>query len=142
MKMQSGEAEGGDRQDFPDYLFHLLVKDAELVLGKTGRNSGKGMCTDIRIHPERERDGEVWNICGSLCTINDILVKQLPAAGLQPGDVLAFKKAGAYCVTEGIAMFLSRDLPAVVLLNETGDVLVREHTEVCGLNTPHYQKGE
>ena len=46
-----------------------------------------------------------------LCTINDILVKRLPLGGLEIGDVLVFEQAGAYCMTEGIALFLSRDLP-------------------------------
>ena len=67
----------------------------------------------------RERDGEetLWNLCGSLCTVNDILVKQLPVKNLQPGDVFVFEKTGAYSVTEGMALFLSRDLPAVVFRN-------------------------
>lgn len=59
-----------------------------------------------------------WNICGSLCTVNDILVKRFPIENLEIGDVLIFEKVGAYCVTEGIALFLSRDIPQVVLQNE------------------------
>ncbi len=90
----------------------------------------------IETEPPRARDGEVWNICGSLCTINDILIKQLPAEGLAVGDILSFGKAGAYSMTEGMALFLSRDLPAVVLTTEAGDVLLRDHTETYGLNMP------
>ena len=56
-------------------------------------------------------------ICGSLCTVNDILVKQYPLADPRIGDVLLFEKAGAYSMAEGIAMFLSRELPAVYLLD-------------------------
>lgn len=66
----------------------------------------------VELLQPRDEDGvENWNICGSLCTVNDILVKQLPLSRLEVGDVLAFGNAGAYCMTEGISLFLSRDLP-------------------------------
>lgn len=63
-----------------------------------------------------------WNICGSLCTINDFLVKKYPFADLRIGDILLFPSAGAYCVTEGIALFLSRELPGVYLLDTDGSI--------------------
>lgn len=63
-----------------------------------------------------------WNICGSLCTINDFLVKKFPFADLRIGDILLFPSAGAYCVTEGIALFLSRELPGVYLLDTDGSI--------------------
>ena len=73
-----------------------------------------------RIYPPRSGDAENWNLCGSLCTVNDILVKQLPVAGLKCGDVFAFGNTGAYCMTEGISLFLSRALPRIVLLRAEG----------------------
>lgn len=88
-----------------------------------------------------ETDPEEWNICGSLCTVNDFLVKRTKLSGLQTGDVLAFENAGAYCMTEGISLFLSRDLPQVVLLNNDGTYRsVRRKTSVFELNTPQYEK--
>ena len=78
----------------------------------------------------QERSGEPvpWNLCGSLCTVNDILVKQLPLPTPELGDVFVFEKAGAYCVTEGIALFLSRDLPAVASWSQSqGLELLRPH---------------
>lgn len=84
---------------------------------------------------------EPWNICGSLCTINDILVKQLPLPSLHIGDVLAFERAGAYCMTEGISLFLSRDLPAILYRHPDGSVEeLRPHLETHPLNTPHRDK--
>ena len=74
------------------------------------------------IWPPRE-SGETdpaWTLCGSLCTVNDLLVKQLPLHDLKTGDVLVFRNTGAYSMTEGISLFLSRDLPAVVWLREDG----------------------
>lgn len=68
-----------------------------------------------------------WNICGSLCTVNDILIKQLPLSDLEIGDVLVFENTGAYSVTEGISLFLSRDLPAIYLYSKkNGFVCVRD----------------
>lgn len=69
-------------------------------------------------------DGETknWNICGSLCTVNDILMKNTPMTDLKIGDAIVFKKTGAYCATEGISLFLSRDLPQVLIIDENGNI--------------------
>ncbi len=80
---------------------------------------------------------ENWNICGSLCTTNDFLAKEVPAVDLAVGDVIAFDRTGAYCMTEGISLFLSRDLPKVVYALANGsNKLVREGIPTDPLNTP------
>ena len=88
------------------------------------------------IYPQRENtENEKWNLCGSLCTINDILVKQFPVGNLQIGDVFIFENTGAYCMTEGISLFLSRDLPAVLKINEDRTIdLVRDNKPTYLLN--------
>ena len=63
-----------------------------------------------------------WMVCGSLCTTADVLVRDFPFADLKAGDILVFERAGAYSVTEGISLFLSRDLPRVYLYRE-GEIL-------------------
>lgn len=79
----------------------------------------------MEVYPEREHDNsDVWNICGSLCTINDILVKKLEVSNLQVGDILVFKNTGAYSMTEGISLFLSRDLPQVLINDENNNIRV------------------
>lgn len=89
------------------------------------------------LQPRPGAEEELWNICGALCTANDLLVKQLPLAAPAVGDVLVFSNTGAYCVTEGISLFLSRDLPAVVLLDAQGEPqIVRGHLQTAALNTP------
>lgn len=81
---------------------------------------------------------EPWTICGSLCTTNDILVKSLPVRDMRPGRVLAFERAGAYCMTEGVSLLLSRELPAVILADDAGATyLARPHTRTDPLNTPN-----
>jgi diaminopimelate decarboxylase len=91
------------------------------------------------LYPPREAspDDPVWNLCGSLCTINDLLVKKLPLHDLKAGDLLIFRNTGAYSMTEGISLFLSRDLPAVWLLYADGRLIkVREDTETYRWNCP------
>lgn len=67
---------------------------------------------------EGEGETKEWTVCGSLCSLNDVLVKQYPFVNLQMGDKLIFYKVGAYSVTEGISLFLSRDLPKVFLYSQ------------------------
>lgn len=81
-------------------------------------------------------DTASYNICGSLCTVNDILVKQLTLDNPKIGDILVFENSGAYSVTEGISLFLSRALPAVSLYTEkNGLEFVRKANEIYKLNS-------
>ena len=67
------------------------------------------------------------NICGSLCTVNDVILRDVSLPQLDKGDILIFKNCGAYSITEGMALFLSRELPAVIFYNkDTGFVRVRD----------------
>ena len=88
------------------------------------------------IYPKRDNlKKERWNICGSLCTINDILIKQLEET-IEIGDIIVFKNVGAYSATEGIALFLSRDLPKVIKLNEDNSIeIIRDNTSTYQLNS-------
>lgn len=91
------------------------------------------------VYPKRNNENEEkWNLMGSLCTINDFIVKQLPVSNLQVGDVFIFKNAGAYCATEGISLFLSRELPGVVLAENGKNILVREAVKTYLLNKANY----
>lgn len=59
-----------------------------------------------------------WNMCGSLCTVNDVILKDIELQQLHLGDCIVFKKCGAYSVTEGMAMFLSRELPQILFYSK------------------------
>ena len=77
--------------------------------------------------PASQTSGDRWTVCGSLCTSGDILVKNLPLEGLMTGDLLVFDRIGAYSVTEGIYLFLSRQLPVVLTYTQKqGLSLVRD----------------
>lgn len=83
---------------------------------------------------------ESWNIFGSLCSMNDILAKQVPLPEVGIGDILCFENTGAYCMTEGISLFLTREIPAVYLIRLDGrKVCVRKPFETAVLNTPNYE---
>lgn len=94
----------------------------------------------IDLYPDREQNNtNEWNICGSLCTVNDIIVKSLPLSDLKINDVLVFKNTGAYCMCEGISLFLSRELPGVVIVDDDEQyTLVRDHFKTSSLNSPNY----
>lgn len=100
---------------------------------------GQSMAMKIpkcEIYPYRENtDDEKWNLCGSLCTINDILVKQFPVSNLKVGDIFIFENTGAYCMTEGISLFLSRELPQVIKIKEDNTLeLIRENIPTYKFN--------
>ena len=90
---------------------------------------------------ETEPCTESWNICGSLCSMNDIIAKQISLPDIEIGDVICFENTGAYCMTEGISLFLSRDIPSVYIKKEDGTYLcVRDSFETFNLNKPNYRK--
>lgn len=85
-------------------------------------------------HGEKTED---YTLCGSLCTTADILVRKVTLPALSVGDVLAFGRCGAYSVTEGMGLFLSRQLPRIVLHSERGgNRLLRDFYGTDILNSP------
>ena len=83
---------------------------------------------------------ETWMLCGSLCTTADVLVRSASLRGLAPGDLLAFENTGAYSVTEAPALFLSRDMPKVLLLSHGEARLARDTLHSWQLNCPLQSK--
>lgn len=73
-----------------------------------------------------EKTGDIreWTLCGSLCTTADVLARKVPLDNLKIGDLLVFCRTGAYSVSEGMALFLSRELPAVSILCKNGDLKI------------------
>ena len=62
--------------------------------------------------------------------MNDIIAKQISLPDIEIGDVICFENTGAYCMTEGISLFLSRDIPSVYIKKEDGTYLcVRDSFE-------------
>lgn len=95
----------------------------------------------LDIIPRRNGNAESWNLVGALCTINDLIVKGLPVKSLELGDVFVFKNTGAYAMTEGISLFLSRDLPKVLFVKDGKIEVVRSNIQTYKLNMP-FKGGE
>ena len=85
---------------------------------------------DAEGNEKTEGEAEAWNLCGALCTV---VVKRFPLHKPQIHDILVFERVGAYSVTEGIYLFLSRPLPRIYFWTEEGGLrMVREgvHTDL------------
>lgn len=95
----------------------------------------------LDIIPKRNGNEESWNLVGALCTINDLIVKGLPVKSLELDDVFVFKNTGAYAMTEGISLFLSRDLPKVLFVKDGKIEVVRSNIQTYKLNMP-FKGGE
>ena len=92
----------------------------------------------IPVDASADREEAEWGIYGSLCTMNDVLCRSFPAAiGL--GDRIVFHKTGAYSVYEGMSLFLSHELPAVVLYGDKeGFIPARTQMQTYTLNMAKY----
>jgi len=89
-------------------------------------------------HLGRDAEGtpDKWTICGSLCTTADVLARNMEFSGLKTGDTLVFEKTGAYSVMEGMALFLSREMPEVsVYSRNLGLTKLREKIYTDPFNT-------
>jgi len=86
-------------------------------------------------HPLEQKEEE-WTVYGSLCTVADVLLKKLSLPDARVGDYLVFHNIGAYSVTEGIYLFLSRRMPKIWLYSEAeGARLQRDGLETWTWNT-------
>lgn len=116
---------------------YCIVDGGIHQLNYYGQALGMRIPEILRLSGEDDGSAGQWTICGALCTVNDVLVRGYEAGELRPGEPLAFLRAGAYGVSEGSALFLSRDLPAVYFYEErTGLRLVRGRTATDPLNSP------
>jgi diaminopimelate decarboxylase len=91
----------------------------------------------IKLQDAAAENVEKWTLCGSLCTTADVLTRNAELAGLSMGDVLVFERTGAYSVMEGMAVFLSREMPQINLYSkQTGLTRVRDLIYTDRFNTP------
>lgn len=63
-----------------------------------------------------------------------MLVRRKQLDNPQIGDLIVFENIGAYSVTEGIYLFLSRALPKVLLLDNKNILVARDFKEIFELN--------
>lgn len=91
---------------------------------------------EIKTTQIAESDFEKTCICGALCTTSDVILKEINIRKDNIGSRLIFRNIGAYSVTEGIYLFLSRDLPKIYIYDEkNGFMLVRDTINSWKFNT-------
>ena len=100
--------------------------------------------TDNTGNIRMEGDEEQWNLCCSLCTVSDVIVKLFPLKKPQISDMLIFERVGAYSVTEGIYLFLSRPMPRIYFWHKGNLTLVREalHTDEFNSEREEMKNGQ
>ena len=92
--------------------------------------------------PRKSCKGAYWNICGALCTVNDVLAKNMWLNEVHRGDVLVFEKMGAYSITEGIALFLSRELPGNLVYRKITGLIQFRPSILTSLFYKPFSEGE
>lgn len=117
---------------------HYAIVDGGLnQLKYDGQLQGMQIPMIIHLGQGREAEPTPWTLCGSLCTTADILARNVPFCALSIGDVLVFERTGAYSAMEGMAIFLSREMPQIWMHSkEKGLVLMRDHLWTDRFNTP------
>ncbi|MBP3701731.1 MAG: alanine racemase, partial [Lachnospiraceae bacterium] len=89
------------------------------------------------MHPQADVEPQEWMMVGSLCTFNDVVARNFPVKDLRIGDYFIFHNIGAYSVTEGGYLFLSRDLPNIYFADEKNGIrLIRQGIPTHILSTP------
>lgn len=100
-----------------------------------GEVSENGEKTGVELTQLPDAD---YTLCGSLCTVADVLVREVKLKKLELGDILEFAHCGAYSVTEAPALFLSRQLPAIYAYSKkNGFELLREYVATSDINRAH-----
>lgn len=107
----------------------MQVPPIKVCAGEVSENEGKNG-VELTELPDTD-----YTLCGSLCTVADVLVREVKLKKLELGDVLEFGHCGAYSVTEAPALFLSRQLPAIYAYSkECGYECLREHIPAAEIN--------
>lgn len=122
-----------------NYGINYAIVDGGLnQLKYDGQLQGMQIPKIIHFKNNNASDGEKpWTLCGSLCTTADVLSRNAVFDSLEIGDILVFCRTGAYSVTEGMAVFLSREMPVVSVYSaKNGLTVIREMLFSDVFNTP------
>lgn len=92
----------------------------------------------IKKNVQKENGCMDYTLCGSLCTVADVMVREVELPGLEIGNIIEFGHCGAYSVTEAPALFLSRKLPAIYAYSiQNGFELLRGYVAASDINRAH-----
>ncbi|MDD3339287.1 MAG: alanine racemase [Lachnospiraceae bacterium] len=126
-----------------DGVSYAIVDGGSHQLHYDGQIKGMYQPYIRRFPKSKEGKLQEWTVCGSLCTVNDVLCQNMPARDLKKMDVLVFEKTGAYSAMEGMALFLSHELPEIKLYNrKDGWQTARRMQETYNWNTMEERNGQ
>ncbi|MFD9623365.1 phosphopantetheine-binding protein [Streptomyces virginiae] len=78
-----------------------------------------------------------WTVTGPLCTPADTLVHDASLPPLQPGDLMAIPRCGAYGPSASPVLFLGHGHPAEILLHQGQSHLIRTRDGSDDILRPH-----
>ena len=120
--------------------YYILVDGGIHQLNYYGQNMAMRLPKmELFAMGDEETDAEanmiVCNICGSLCTLADVLARKWNTKLPKEDDVIAFYNAGSYSITEAPALFLSRKMPVIYTYSkQSGLQVLRDGQEAYRLN--------
>lgn len=119
-----------------DGINYLIIDGGINQLVYDGQLKGmrKPKIKHIKLKKEKELT-DLWTICGSLCTTNDVIVRDYPLVSPVINDLLIFYNVGAYSFMEGMSVFLSREMPEIIGIKNKELFLLREMKQTFTLNT-------
>lgn len=92
-------------------------------------------CMNVNKNMQKANDTEDYTLCGSLCTVADVMVREVVLPRLEIDNIIEFGHCGAYSVTEAPVLFLSRKLPAVYAYSkQSGFELLRGYVAASDIN--------
>ncbi|MEU4565469.1 type III PLP-dependent enzyme [Micromonospora sp. NPDC023956] len=97
--------------------YALLDAGISVLGGMTGLGRLLPMRAAPVARPGSPGDVPVVDLAGPSCTPLDVLGRNVPLPGARPGMVLAIPNVGAYGLSASLIGFLSRPMPAEVLLD-------------------------
>lgn len=120
-----------------NYYGQLMGMKIPIIWHYRGDNNADKDYADVNYQRIIDDETHTYALCGSLCTTNDDLVRNIKMAEIQLGDILVFTNIGAYSVTEAMYLFLSRPMPKIVLFDSTNGTvkLARDTVKTSKLNT-------
>lgn len=95
-------------------------------------------CMNVNKNMQKANDTEDYTLCGSLCTVADVMVREVVLPRLEIDNIIEFGHCGAYSVTEAPVLFLSRKLPAIYAYSkQKGFELLRGYVAASDINRAH-----
>lgn len=95
----------------------LLVRGGSNHLSYYGNIVGQKQPFIESITRKKGEEEREYMICGSLCSANDILSMVYTDYGIEVGDYMIFYNAGAYSLQEASTLFLTMEMPRVLIYN-------------------------